>query len=97
MIIALFTFSNILIKLIWIIKYMLGQNKLLLFPGMRATREIFTRLVVNCFLLIDFPEIFSFFLWFLLLFLYSCLFVACLFYEIKNIHSDVQWTMRVGE
>ena len=44
-------------------------------------------------LLMDFPEIFSILLGFLLLFLYSCFLFACLFLEIKNIYADTYSTM----
>ena len=46
----------------------------------------------SIFFLINFPEKLSFVLWFLLLFLYSCL-----FFEIKNIYSDTHSVMKTGE
>ena len=48
------------------------KKTILLFPEMRVMRKIFIWAAANLFFLIDFPEIFSFLLQFLLLFSYSC-------------------------
>ena len=49
-------------------------KKLLLFLEIRVTRQIFTGAASNLFFLIDFPEVFFFLLWFLLLFCILVLF-----------------------
>ena len=74
-------------------------KKMLLFSKMRVTRKIFTRTAAN-FFVIHFPDIFSFVLQFLLLFLYFCFFfflLICLFFENKNLYSDTNSTMRSDE
>ena len=48
---------------------------------------------------LDFPDILSFLLWFLLLFciLVFLLLLVCLFFEIKSMYSDTHSTMRAGD
>ena len=99
-----FTSINSVLNTLSVYKYFYVQEKKLLFPEMRVTRKIFTRVAVIFFSQFSggslFPSLVSFvyFSFFFLFFWFLCfLFVLLLFFEIKNAYSDTHLIMWAGE
>ena len=82
--------------------YLYKAKKIILFfPEMRVTRKILTRAAAYLFLLINFPEIFSFFLSFFFCLFWFMLFLlvllVCCFFQIKTVYFDTHSIKRAGE